>query len=689
MSVDVVAPIIEPDGEAMRSHLNALFVPCRDGYEEGLIEIAYGDKKPDRAAYFSNDDSGIERAIEAAMIYNRQGQNVYVGVNPRKHATNTKKRASDDDVEISYFVFADIDDAQSSLMALRSGGLAIAPTMMVMTGTIPHRRPHIYWELEEPTVNMAAWRALQLNIAMAVGGDHVINPSRIMRLAGTVNYPSPDKNKRGYRTETVRIKTEFEDERAPVSHEAVHAAFPVVRIKDTHTDIKYEGKGKTGRLLQEALAGNNWHNNVLKVTASWARKGLSTDEIMLLSAGITRPGYTVDETQRDILQMTLSAREKFNIPEPKDESDEESSGSVLSLISPSAWDGIAPPEREWRWDNFIPNHQATLLTGAGATGKSLLSQQMATCVGLGMPVLGVPTKAVPSLYITCEDDPDELHRRQAAICATLGIPLPETHGRVFLLSLYGELGNELCTFTEKDTISVTERYASIVATCQQIGIKHIVLDNTAHLFTGDENKRSHVTAFLNLCNRMAREIEGSVMIVGHPNKAGDSYSGSTAWENNVRSRIFMSRVLDEAGEAKDPDLRVIRNEKANYSRQGNQLEFRWHKGAFSLATDLSESDRDQIAETILANAENDTFLNCLDILTEQKRKVSASTNGSYAPRVMSKMTEGKGFKVKQFEAAMERLFSLGIISAEVDLWKGSDRKMVTGLGRCEVIYDEN
>src|SRR3546814_19737218 len=63
--------------------------------------------------------------------------------------------------------------------------------------------------------------------------------------------------------------------------------------------------------------------------------------------------------------------------------------------------------------------QATYLTGPGSAGKSLLGQQLATCHALGRPFLGVDTRGGPALYITCEDDKDELHRRQAAICRAL------------------------------------------------------------------------------------------------------------------------------------------------------------------------------------------------------------------------------------------------------------------------------
>lgn len=254
----------------------------------------------------------------------------------------------------------------------------------------------------------------------------------------------------------------------------------------------------------------------------------------------------------------------------------------LGILHPADWQGTKAPERRWKVDGLVPHGQATLLTGAGAAGKSLLSQLLCTCSGLGLPFLGVQVEQCPALYITCEDDELELQRRQDSICDGLSTSLEATRGRVFLLSLYGEVGNELCTFDEKRTLHVAARYHEILTTARQLGARLIVLDNTSHLFTGNENARSEVAAFVNLCNGLAREIDGAVIVVGFPNKAGDSYSGSTAWENQVRSRLFLETPKNDDGEVLDPDYRVLRNEKANYARKGAEIGFRWDKGTFVL-----------------------------------------------------------------------------------------------------------
>lgn len=261
----------------------------------------------------------------------------------------------------------------------------------------------------------------------------------------------------------------------------------------------------------------------------------------------------------------------------------------LAIITPADWQGQEPPERRWMVDGLVPMHQATLLTGAGAAGKSLLEQLKCTCIGMGLPFLGVAVEQCPTLYITCEDDASELHRRQAAICAGLGISLESTRGKVTLLSLYGEMGNELCTFDEARTLKPTKRYGEIIETAHAVGARHVTLDNTSHMYTGNENARSEVAAFVNLCNAMAREIDGAVTMVGFPNKAGDSYSGSTAWENQVRSRLFLETPKNEDGGVIDADYRVLRNEKANYARKGAEIGFVWSHGTFILPPQGEES----------------------------------------------------------------------------------------------------
>ena len=352
---------------------------------------------------------------------------------------------------------------------------------------------------------------------------------------------------------------------------------------------------------------------------------------------------------------------------------------ALNLIDPASWAGTDAPERAWKVKDYIPDRQATLLTGKGAAGKSLVSQQQCTCIALGLPFLGLETVQTTAIYITCEDDADELHRRQKAICDSLGVTMEDLSGKLFLLSLQGEMNNELATFDQSGRMFIASRYQQITNACEATGAGFVVLDNTAHTFTGNENDRHQVAAFINLCNRLAITINGAVVIVGHPNKAGDSYSGSTAWENQVRSRLFMEIPENEDGSFSDPDLRVMRREKTNYARRGGELAFMWYKGAFVLPDVVPEEHREQTTDIAKASRENDIFMNCLAIATEQRRAVSHVNGINYAPRIFAHMPQSKGVKENDLRAAMERLLSIGQIELEANLWQGANRHWKVGI----------
>jgi len=353
----------------------------------------------------------------------------------------------------------------------------------------------------------------------------------------------------------------------------------------------------------------------------------------------------------------------------------------LPIFHPADWQGQNPPERVWRWDGFIPDGQATLLTGAGAAGKSLATQQMSTCIALGLPFLGAPVRQCNALYITCEDDLDELHRRQEAICAMLGVPMEATRGKLFLLSLQGMIGNELAMFDHDGSMTIAPRFGQIERACLDLDVHHVTIDNTAHTFAGNENDRHQVAAFVNLNNKLAQSISGSVVMVGHPNKAGDSYSGSTAWENQVRSRLYLEIPKNgDEGTPIDPDMRVLRNEKANYSQRGAEVHFYWLRGAFVLEEEMPEGTDKDNRENAQAAFENKVFMGLLETLTRQRRQVSHAPNvGTYAPRVMAGMPEAKGLNKAQLARAMERLFLLDKIVASAPLWIGKDRHPVLGL----------
>lgn len=354
---------------------------------------------------------------------------------------------------------------------------------------------------------------------------------------------------------------------------------------------------------------------------------------------------------------------------------EASEAIAAAAIETLDWEALAkvtPSPKAFVIPMLAPAGEVTLFTGPGSAGKSLLAQQLATALAAGVPTLRLDMGQAPAIYLTCEDDEGQLHWRQEHICKALGVPMASLAGRLEAASLRGALDNALGSEGPDGEFVLSPAYHRLSAMIRRTGAKLVALDNVAHLFTGNENDRGNVTRFVNALNRLAGESGAAIILLGHPNKAGDSYSGSTAWLNAVRSQFTIEHDLQT-------DMRTVTVGKANYSRKGDQLRFAWVDWAFVLEDDLPPDTARKLADTAKAHAGNDLFLKCLALCTEQRRNVSHIPGSNYAPKVFAAMPEAKGFKKADFAAAMERLLSLGRIECDAELWRGKDRKFRHGI----------
>ncbi|MEM6355212.1 MAG: AAA family ATPase [Pseudomonadota bacterium] len=339
----------------------------------------------------------------------------------------------------------------------------------------------------------------------------------------------------------------------------------------------------------------------------------------------------------------------------------------------SALAGRPVPPRQWLVHGLIPDKTVTMLSGDGGTGKSLLALQLAVAAATGRHWIGREPASGTALFLSAEDDEEELHRRLDDIVTAEDLSF-EQLDRLQLQSLAGEdallagLDNKskaLCTTPLFDTLE--ERMADLKP-------RLLVLDTPADLHSGDENVRSQARQFVGFLRGLAIRHSCAVILLAHPSltgiSSGTGASGSTAWNGSVRSRLYLERVLQDGYEP-DADARVLRTMKANYGRTGGEIGLTWQHGVF--VADRAEGMLDQLAGG--ARAER-VFLKLLRLFTEQGRDVYPSTGSGYAPKIFSEHPESEGCTKRALATAMETLLGRGDIATET---VGPDSKRRTRL----------
>ena len=135
----------------------------------------------------------IDDAVEHVVQMNKT-HNIYCVVNPVPQ--DAPIAAKDNDIKRAFFAFVDADEGGAADRA-RSCDL-FSKEFEVVTGLKPHFRNHIYYRFDEPMTDLSDWTELQKLLAKELGTDTSIhNPSRIMRVAGTISYPPKRKLERG------------------------------------------------------------------------------------------------------------------------------------------------------------------------------------------------------------------------------------------------------------------------------------------------------------------------------------------------------------------------------------------------------------------------------------------------------------------------------------------------------------
>ena len=575
-----VNPILQADHTAILAHLELLFGQSL----EGKVEIAWLDSvtgKLSHARLF--DVADLDEAAEfAAHVNTTPGCNVYVGAALRKPGTPTDKRTSDADFSEATTLHVDFDDpgaVEAAIPILKANHLV--PNLTIVTGRNPNTRAQCWWRLEEPITDPQEYRNILAALAKTLGGDmKVVNPSRVMRLGGTIAW--------GVKTGRVDEQTEvhpassarpaydinqFKTNFPPATVEPLTPlnTSPVGGLPDDEGDPL-----SVSELVGKMSQGIDWHNNMIRLVAHWVSRGSSDEEILLTAPALTTSGYTVDQTRAEIQTAINGARKKWVIPNPTPViGDTKPTASFSDVWHPNVvrqtvnlgdWDMNRyvgePPDITYLCEGTIPLGVPVLVASMGGIGKSFTALNLAWEVCYGNPESTVPWKIMggpvvahgSAVMLTAEDGLGTVHRRLAAIdfqnrrykdpVRLRVVPLPDAGGPMPLVE--GKFGEY------RTTPAYDDLRRQLLAIDD---LRLVVIDPLQAFMLADVNSDPAAGQFMwSVLSSLAADTGATVVVCHHmrktdkkvstPGEAREAIRGSTALIDGARG-VYAYWLEDE------------------------------------------------------------------------------------------------------------------------------------------------
>lgn len=526
---------IKPDPETMIKHLEFLFGGDHD-CSDGKIEIAYTDAsgKPNQAQYFSIAD--IEKAVDFAAEKNEiEGVNIYVGAALRRPDIAPFGRSKIDDYYAATCVWADIDTVEADAK-LKNAYKPLPPSFAVVTGRKPYRRTQLWWKLSSPHTDASTLKNTLCGLKDNLNGDPtVVDPARIMRLAGSVAWP----HKRGRQaelteahviTETPNIKIEDLESTYPPKVIAMSEA------QDGKPRDIITGTLDLKALLEKTKTPGEWHYNMRDAIASMIGKGWSDEQIRLACAPYCDSGAE----DPDLTPLIQKGREKWNMPNPEHASPttnniDEATGEIKTLKATSIHtldlDNIKP--REFLYYNIVARKYVSMIIAPPGVGKSIFTLQMALSAASGKPWGEWNTfnnKPINVWIYNNEEGQDELRRRikGCMIDARIGI---KDVGNLYIDS--GEQRSITIAKNIKGDVLGTPDFEAVKQEVLDREIDLLVIDPFAETHTAAENSNDEIKEVTRLYRRIAFETNCAVLLVHHTRKGVASNNEENAGNADI------------------------------------------------------------------------------------------------------------------------------------------------------------
>ncbi|MBX6425255.1 MAG: AAA family ATPase [Variibacter sp.] len=310
--------------------------------------------------------------------------------------------------------------------------------------------------------------------------------------------------------------------------------------------------------LAAIRAGNGWHDHTLRLVASFVARGFSDEEILAFADKITLPGWTVDDTRRDLKRMIEGARRKGFAPiELLSQGGTPQQPATPIKATPFSWpDPATLPPREWLYGRHLIRGFLSCTVAPGGVGKSSLVIADALAMVSGRNLVGHKPARPLNVWVWNGEDPrHELLRRAAAAARHYGLTGRDCPGTLYLDSGW-DVPLLLAQQGRDGAIIAEPVYDALAQEIRERKIDVLVVDPFVTCHRVAENDNGAIDAVAKTWARLAHENRCAVELVHHTRKNGgqetkaEDARGASALLAAARSaRVLNVMSKEEAREA--------------------------------------------------------------------------------------------------------------------------------------------
>jgi hypothetical protein len=308
--------------------------------------------------------------------------------------------------------------------------------------------------------------------------------------------------------------------------------------------------------------------------------------------------------------------------------------SPFALVLIHDLDDVKPDGPQFAWQGLVPFEEVTIFSAHGGGGKTQVMLMLAIAASVGRPLFGIPTRQTKVCFLSAEEGSARMRHRVHFTSKAMNVSMADLDNRLFILDA-----------TEGDPVLFTEvtfgagRREGMTTpsfeTLRQFVVDHeiglLIVDNASDVFDADEIKRARVRAFMRALANLGRECGTAVVLLAHVDKGTsrgerigtESYSGSTAWHNSARSRMFMHRE-------KDGSI-VIEHQKNNLGPLHAPIHLVWPEGGLPMV----DEPFGPVVQGIADRAHEKALLKLIAEYTQRGEYITAATTSrTHAAKVM-------------------------------------------------------